>query len=89
MEISDAAGLVAKVVLDPATGLIQNVIYDAPTANGPAPVIDAYSDYRDVDGLKLPFKDSITLSGKKYQELTVNKIQLNTGLKVEDLEKRP
>jgi hypothetical protein len=42
-----------------------------------------------VDGLKLPFKDSITLSGKKYQELTVNKIQLNTGLKVEDLEKRP
>jgi zinc protease len=89
VEISDAAGLVAKVVLDPATGLIQNVIYDAPTANGPAPVIDAYSDYRDVDGLKLPFKDSITLSGKKYQELTVNKIQLNTGLKVEDLEKRP
>jgi hypothetical protein len=88
-EISDGAGQIAKLVFDPGTGLIQNVFYDGVTANGPVPVIQAFSDYRDVDGLKLPFKVAVTLSGQKYQELTVKNIQLNTGLKIQDLEKRP
>jgi len=29
------------------------------------------------------------LSGKKFQDLTIQNIQLNTGLKLQDLEKRP
>jgi hypothetical protein len=89
VEISDNTGQIAKVVFDPATGLLQSTIYDAPTANGPVPVIDTYSDYRDVGGLKLPYKVAITLSGKKFQDVTVKSMQLNTGLKIQDLEKRP
>jgi len=89
VEISDGDGQIAGLVFDSATGRLKTVTYDAPTASGLAPVIHAYSDYRDVGGLKLPFKDAVMLSGKKYEEVNVKNIQLNTGLKVQDLEKRP
>ena len=89
VEISDGAGQIAKVVRDPATGLLKNVLYDAITATGTVAVLDTYSDYREVGGLKLPFKIVISLSGKKFQDLTVKSLLLNTGLKAQDLEKRP
>ncbi len=89
VEISDNSGQIAKAVFDPATGLIKNVLYDATTVNGLVSVLESYSEFRDVAGLKLPSRISITLSGKKFQELTVKSIQMNTGLKLQDLEKRP
>jgi hypothetical protein len=89
VEISDGAGQIVKAVFDSGTGLLRNVLYDGSTANGPVPVIEAYSDYREQGGLKLPFKVGITLAGQKFQEITVKNIQLNTGLKLEDMERRP
>jgi zinc protease len=89
VEIGDGTGNLVKLVVDAATGLVQNVLYDAPTANGPLPVIDTYSDYRDIGGLKIPFKVVITVAGKKYQDVIVKNFQPNAGLKVQDLEKRP
>jgi hypothetical protein len=53
------------------------------------PVIETYSDYRDLNGLKIPYKIAITLSGRKYQDLTMKSMQINVGLKTADLEKRP
>jgi len=88
VEISEGKQIV-KLVFDPATGLPKNAIYDAPTANGQVPVLEAYTDYRDVSGMKIPFKVAITISGKKFQDLTVKSMQINSGLKVQDLEKRP
>jgi len=90
VEISDGGGQIVKLVFDSATGLLQNVLYDTPTADGQvASVIDTYSDYREVSGLKLPFRIAITVGGRKYQDVTVRNIQLNAGLKIQDLEKRP
>jgi len=89
VEISDGAGQVVKAVFDSATGLVKSLLYDAVTANGPVPVIETFSDYRDTDGLKLPFKVAVTLAGQKYQELTVTSFRLNSGLRIQDLERRP
>ncbi len=89
VEISDGAGQVVKLVFDAATGLPKNMLYDAPTANGILPVIVTYSDYRDVSGLKIPFKVAIALEGKRFQDVTIKSMQINTGLKLQDLEKRP
>jgi predicted Zn-dependent peptidase len=89
VEISDGAGQISKLVFDPGTGLLQSILYDASTADGQVSVIDTYSDYRDVGGIKLPFKGAITLAGRKFQDATIRNIQLNTGLKIQDLEKRP
>jgi zinc protease len=89
VEISEGPAQIVKLVFDPGTGLLKNMLYDAPTENGPIPVIDTYTDYRDVGGMKLPFKVAISVSGQKFQEVTIKNIQLNTGLKVQDLERRP
>jgi zinc protease len=89
VEISDGAGQIVKVVFDSSTGLPKNMLYDATTENGPVPVIETFSDFREVSGLKLPSKVAITLAGKKFQDLTIKSIQINTGLKLQDLEKRP
>ena len=89
VEISDGAGQIVRVVFDPGAGLLESVLYDMPTANGLVSVIDTYSDYRDVGGLKLPFKDTTTVAGQKYQEVTTRNMRIDTGLKIQDLEKRP
>jgi hypothetical protein len=65
VEISDGAGQIAKGGVRFRYRPAKNVLYDAPTANGPIPVLETYSDYRDVNGLKLPSKVVITLSGKR------------------------
>ena len=89
VEISDAAGNIVKIVFDAATGLPKNELYDAPIAGGSASVIETYSDYRDVNGLKIPFQVAIDLGGKRFQDLTIKSMQINTGLKAADLDKRP
>jgi hypothetical protein len=89
VEISDGAGEIVKLVFDPATGLVKNVLYDAATPNGPVPVLETDMDYRDVNGVKVPFQIAIAVSGRKFQDLTVKSMQTNIGLKVQDLEKRP
>jgi zinc protease len=89
VEISDAGGNIVKIVFDNATGLPKNELYDAPVANGTVSVIETYADYREVNGLKIPFKVSIDLAGRKFQDLTIKSMQINAGLKVADLEKRP
>jgi predicted Zn-dependent peptidase len=89
VEISDGAGQIAKLVFDSATGLPKNLLYEATTVNGTAPVIETYADYRGVSGLKFPYKVTIVLAGKKFQEITVKSMQIDSGLKMQDLEKRP
>jgi hypothetical protein len=77
------------VVFDAASGLLQQVLYEVPTENGTLPVIETYSDYREVSGLKLPSKVVITIAGKKFQDLTIGNVQINTGIRIQDLGKRP
>jgi zinc protease len=89
VEIGDTDGHVAKLVFDPATGLLKDVLYSVSTASGPVSVLQSYSDYRSVAGIQIPFQATIDLSGKRFQDLTVNSMRMNTGLKVADLEKRP
>jgi len=89
LEISDEDGSIVKLVIDKRTGLPKNELYDAPTASGPALVIETYADYRDVSGLKMPFQVAIDLAGKRFQTLTIKSMKINAGLKLADLEKRP
>jgi hypothetical protein len=89
VEISDKSGQVVRLVMDPKTGLPQSALYDTATATGNVAVTETYSDYRETEGLKLPFHISITAGGRKYAEATVKSFRANTGLQVKDLEKQP
>jgi zinc protease len=90
VEIADKDGNVARLMLDPQTHLPARLSYTAVSVAGTPPnVQETYSDFRDVAGIKIPFKISMTNGGKPYGELTVSDFRINTGLKPEDLQKRP
>ncbi len=90
VEISDKNGNVARMTFDPATHLPKTLSYDAVSVTGAAPVVqETFSDFRDVDGVKIPFKITMTQNGQQYADVVVTDFKINTGLKMEDLQKRP
>jgi zinc protease len=84
VEIS-SAGESVQVEFDEATGLPKRQVYKEDMAD----VKETYLDWRDVDGIKLPFKVQIEQNGKKAGEATVSEIKLNTGLSADELSKKP
>jgi hypothetical protein len=83
--VSGQGGQSASVKLDGATGLPSEATYRL----GPNEVKETYSDWRDVDGIKLPFRTTIFQGGKKAAELTVKEWKLNTGITAEEVGRKP
>jgi zinc protease len=83
VEIS-GAGESVRVEFDEATGLPLRQIYKSPSD-----VKETYTDWRDVDGVKLPFKAEIERDGRKMADVSVSEMKLNTGLTADELSKRP
>jgi zinc protease len=89
VEIS-GGGLSVKVEFDPATGLPSRQTYQEQGPTGaPSEVVETVSDWRDASGVKMPFKVVLEQGGKKAGEAVVSGYQFNTGLKAEDLAKKP
>ena len=55
-----AGGLPMKLYFDPMTGLLARFVYFNDTPVGRIPTRIDYSDYRDVSGVKVPFKWTTT-----------------------------
>ena len=90
VQISTADGQSLKMDFDPATGLPTTQTYKETGQNGaPSDVVETFSDWRVTGGIKLPFKILLQQDGKKAGEATVAEYQFNTGLKAEDLSKKP
>jgi hypothetical protein len=89
LEISDASGHIVRVIVSPE-GLPVTLLYTSPNANGPdVPMEEDYSDFREVSGIKIPFIVKLTQGGQKFADVTITDFRVNTGLKVQDLGKRP
>ena len=89
LEISDG-GEVARLVVDPQTGLPDRIMYDSVAVSGPpVSVVNQYGDFREVQGVKVPHKITITQGGHKFADVTVSDYKFNAGLRAEDLNKRP
>ncbi len=90
VEITGPNGQWARVSADPVTGLPARIRYQGFARSGPPPLMEEnWSDFREVAGIKVPFKIFITEDGRKYADVTVNEFRVNSGLKLADLEKRP
>jgi len=90
IEIADGAGQVAQLAIDPATGMPQSVRYELAMPSGPPTAMeDIWSDFREVAGVKMPYKIAKTYNGIKFADYTVTDCKINSGLKVEDLRSRP
>lgn len=73
-------GLSFRLEFDAATGLPTKMTY----TEGGMQATEAYSDWRDVAGIKMPFANALDAG-----PLTIGEYKFNTGLKAEDLGKRP
>lgn len=76
-------GFTATLEIDPKTGRVTSQTY---RGRGPGGVLGQiainYSDYRDVDGLSLPFKTTATFDGQPFPPLTatIEAIKINAQI---------
>jgi zinc protease len=72
-------GVDVRWFVDPATGRLLRVSYQAMGPQGPGTRITDYSDFKPAEGFVLPFKEEVTLNGEKIQSLTVQEVKFNTS----------
>jgi zinc protease len=89
VEISSKDGESVKVEFDESTGLPAREIYQEGGQSGPVEVQEFFSDWREADGLKVPFKIVIQQGGKPLGDLTVQEYKFNSGMKPEELSQKP
>lgn len=81
---------VAQVIFDGESGLPSKVLYQDTAANGaPVAMEEDLLDFREVEGIKLPFTVKILRNGQEAAVLTVREAKINQGLKLIDLLRRP
>ena len=82
--------LSARVVFDPKTGLPSALLHETAIENQPSVFMEeTLSDFRDVNGIKLPFAIAVKTNGAKYSDGVLSEVKLNQGLKLEVLQRRP
>ncbi len=88
VEISSPEGQSVQLYIDGASGQLLKKQYRGDAMLGPASQVEElYEDFRDVGGLRVPFKTTVLQDGKKFAETQFTEFQYNTGLKTEDLAK--
>ncbi|MGA2267395.1 MAG: pitrilysin family protein [Bryobacteraceae bacterium] len=90
IEIGDTTGQTARLELNAETGLPQRVLYETARPGGPpVPAEETWSDFREIAGVKAPYGVTITQGGRKYAEVKIIDYRVNSGLRLEELQKRP
>jgi zinc protease len=84
LDITDKSGGAVRLFVDEDTGLPQKQSYAGPQGT----IEETWSDLRPVDGMKVPFKITITQAGRKFAEVTVQDYKVNTGVTEADMSKR-
>jgi zinc protease len=69
-----------KMAFDPNTRLISKLSYRGVGMGGMAETDNLLSDYREVAGLKLPFKEVVLQNGQPFGDRTVTERKVNSGL---------
>lgn len=84
VEVS-GGGHSVRVQFDPSSGLPAKQIYQEGGSSGE----DIFADWRETGGIKVPFKVTVQQGGKTVAESTVVDFKFNTGLKPEELSRKP
>jgi len=83
-------GETVRLVMDPATGLPARMVYRGMGETGaPTEVVESFSDWREEQGLRLPFKITVEEGGKKVADAVVSGYKINSGLTAQEVGKRP
>ena len=66
-----------KLYFDPATRLLVGARYTARTLQGSTETLEVWSDFREVDGVKVPFRSVTYQDGAKFSDQTLKELKLN------------
>ena len=77
-----------RVYVDPQNSIVVKRVSRGRTMQGPADLEELLSDYRDVDGVKIPFKVETYADGKRQSLTTISSVKINSGVK-DDVFKKP
>jgi predicted Zn-dependent peptidase len=91
LDISDEQGDTVRLFIDGKTGLPAKVEYATPSMGGqpPTTIDETFDGFEEVNGIKAPNHITIVQNGRKYADVTIESLKINTGLKPEDLNKKP
>jgi zinc protease len=90
LEISNGQAATVRLFVDEKTAMPAKVEYTSAAMNGPPSTVDeTYDSFADVDGIQVPRHITIIQNGRKYADVVVESVQLNTGLKPADLRNKP
>ncbi|HEV7506992.1 MAG TPA: pitrilysin family protein [Thermoanaerobaculia bacterium] len=73
VDLADAGGHTTRFYLDPATNQVVKVGFES----GGQKLEVLYSDYRDVNGVKVPFKTDVTQDGTPVMKVELSEVQVN------------
>jgi len=82
LEVAGPANFQARFVVQQATHLPVMLMWQAPAPQQPTPVEHRmyYADFRDVDGLKLPFRIRRAVAGETVEETTFDRFRINAKI---------
>ena len=89
VDISSKDGQSARLTVDEKSGLPAKLGYQQGAGEGGNAVEEIFSDWRDVNGIHLPYQWTIMQGDKKFAALTVQDYKINSGLTADVLGKKP
>ncbi|MDR3699061.1 MAG: pitrilysin family protein [Candidatus Sulfopaludibacter sp.] len=90
IEVGSPAGDSALITFDSSTGLPKTVSYEVKQESGARlQVLETYSDFRDVDGIMIPFKTLVMQGSQEFANVTVTEAKFNSDLQLTDLDQKP
>ncbi|MEZ5360880.1 MAG: hypothetical protein R2748_00715 [Bryobacterales bacterium] len=83
-------GETAQVWIDKESGDFSKLAYEGIVLAGKPPLVEErFSDFREIEGVRVPYKTAIHQNGPLLTEVTVIELELNTGVTVEELARKP
>jgi hypothetical protein len=68
------------LLFEPSTALVRMMRYTTETGPAPEPTEEEFSDYRNVDGIQVPFTTVVRRSGQQVLRRVVNSVEFNVPL---------
>jgi len=83
-------GETVRLFVDASSGNLLKKTYRGQFfAGAPADLEEIFSDYREVSGVRVPFRTIVNQNGEKFLDSTVSEVKLNSGADPAELAKKP
>lgn len=87
--LSRGDDLAVKVYVDPETHLPLKRTYQGNAMGRPAKIVEVFDDWREVDGIRIPFRTVTYADDQKFVEATVSEATVNPEVEAALFEKPP